>query len=233
MIPELMSHVRSNDVNDTLFYLEKPTQKMRIKIATSMIKEDIDKLPGHTLLSIGCSTGDVELLFNEMGLLSYGVDGDYEALKEAQKKGISVVQMDLKQTFPYRKNVFDFVFAGEIIEHIMNTRVFLTDVRRVMKQGAKLILTTPNLARIEDRLRFLFGKTPKHTTPIHDYLYLHIRPFTADSLKRALAFTGFEVERLESNYVYFGGLKAGPFSRLLAQMFPGIGKALIVKAHKI
>lgn len=214
-------------------YIHKLTQQARIRIAVDFLEEVLPEERGQKLLSVGCSTGEIERQFIDMGLLVYGVDVSPEALKQAKKRGIITKVADITRGIPYPDESFDFLFAGEVIEHFMHTREFLNEAYRVLKKKGVVIITTPNLARIEDRLRFLIGKTPKHTTAIHDYLYLHIRPFTLDSLKRALVFCGFEVEKYASNYVYFGPIRAGKFSRFLAKIFPGLGKTLIIRGRKI
>jgi len=66
---------------------------------------------------------------------------------------------------PFENNYFDFFFAGEIIEHLFDSRFFLKEIHRVLKINGYLILSTPNLARIDDRLKFLLGKTPRQITP--------------------------------------------------------------------
>ena len=43
-----------------------------------------------------------------------------------------------------RDDTVDVFFAGECIEHIENTDMFLDEIHRVMKPSGKLILTTPN-----------------------------------------------------------------------------------------
>jgi len=218
---------------DGMGYVRKLTQQMRIRMALDMLKQTMPDGAGAHLLSIGCCTGEIEVLFKEMGFLVYGVDGSPVALKEARRRGVITKCADISNGLPYADASFEYVFAGEIIEHLMHTRAFLEEVHRVLKPQGVVIITTPNLARLEDRVRFLFGRTPKHTTPIHNYLYLHIRPFTMDSLKKALEFTGFAVERAESNYVYLGPLKASRLSRLLAKLFPDLGKTLVVRARKL
>lgn len=50
--------------------------------------------------------------------------------------------LDLKNVFQDRR--FDTVLAGEIIEHVEEPYKFLRDVREVIKDGGKLVLSTPN-----------------------------------------------------------------------------------------
>ena len=39
----------------------------------------------------------------------------------------------------------DFVVTFQVIEHIQNDELFLKEIRRVLKPGGKLIMTTPNI----------------------------------------------------------------------------------------
>jgi len=75
---------------------------------------------------------------------------------------------------PFENNYFDFVFAGEIIEHLFDSRFFLKEVHRVLKINGYLILSTPNLARIDDRLKFLLGKTPRQIAPIPIFIFIFV-----------------------------------------------------------
>lgn len=137
---------------------------------------------------------------------------------------------DISEKFPYESHFFDFVFAGEVIEHIVDTRQFLNEIGRILKPGGILILTTPNLARIDDRIKFIFGIAPRHTSPMHKYLYLHVRPFTFSSLKDALLKTNFKILSFKSNYVVIDYGNKSFKNRLLARLFPSWGGSLIVMA---
>lgn len=186
------------------------------------------------LLSVGCSTGMIEREFINRGIRVYGMDATDEALEKAQMNGLIVVKSDAETSFPFENGEFDFVFAGEIIEHLLDTKKLLLEINRVLKKRGILIVTTPNLARFSDRIRFLFGKAPKHTTPIHEFLYLHIRPFTFSSLKSSLETCGFKVTGLKSTFVQLlPFIKTKVRSKSLAKFFPTLGNALIVRAVKL
>ena len=44
----------------------------------------------------------------------------------------------------FKDDVFDVVVAGDLIEHFMNPQRFLSEARRVLKKGGKLVIATPN-----------------------------------------------------------------------------------------
>ena len=51
-----------------------------------------------------------------------------------------------KDEFPYKEGVFDLVIFAEIIEHLLNDPCsVLREIKRVLKPGGTLILTTPML----------------------------------------------------------------------------------------
>ena len=60
--------------------------------------------------------------------------------------------------FPYDDDRFDLVIFAEIIEHLLNDpcRV-LREIKLVLKTGGTLILTTPNVARLENVARLING----------------------------------------------------------------------------
>ena len=63
-----------------------------------------------------------------------------------------------KDPFPYENDKFDLVIFAEIIEHLLNDpcSVF-REIKRVLKPGGILILTTPNVARLENVARLIAG----------------------------------------------------------------------------
>src|SRR5262249_14810099 len=107
------------------------------------------------------------------------------------------------------------------------------ECHRVLRPGATLVLTTPNLATLQDRLRFLLGRSPRQVDPLHEYLRLHIRPFTAHLLTRLLTRSGFVVSGVRSTCVG-RGCPPGRQVRLgwPARIFPRLGGSLIVVAVK-
>tara|TARA_B100001287_G_scaffold274282_1_gene279286 strand:- start:3869 stop:4645 length:777 start_codon:yes stop_codon:yes gene_type:complete len=61
-----------------------------------------------------------------------------------KKNKISFHQIDVPPLTNINDESVDFVLTFQVIEHIQNDLDFLKEIFRVMKPGAKLILTTPN-----------------------------------------------------------------------------------------
>ena len=97
------------------------------------------------LLDIGCCDGEFSSPLIKKGFECYGLEFMKEAIIDSKKKGIRVREGSFLNPFPFEDNFFDIVFAGEVIEHTIDDSFFLSEVKRVLKPGGILILTTPNL----------------------------------------------------------------------------------------
>ncbi|MCI4626241.1 MAG: class I SAM-dependent methyltransferase [Candidatus Magnetoovum sp. WYHC-5] len=60
----------------------------------------------------------------------------------------------------YGAQYFDFVISVEVLEHVVETDVFIKKLKHIMKPSGRLMLTTPNLASYHGRFSLLFGFTP-------------------------------------------------------------------------
>jgi len=79
-----------------------------------------------------------------------------------QQAGVQLKACDLDDgTFPFEDGFFDVVIFTEVLEHIFAppTQV-LGEVRRIMRPSGKLILGVPNIARLSERIKLLFGYSP-------------------------------------------------------------------------
>ena len=84
---------------------------------------------------------------------------------------------------------FDVVWAGETIEHVADTAGWLSEVRRVLRSGGKLLLSTPAHGRLSMlRLALSHGAFDAYFDPRGD----HLRFYTARTLERLLEDFGFE-----------------------------------------
>lgn len=110
----------------------------RYEFALEIIQE------GSMVLDLGCGTGyGSELLSARSRVI--GVDSSTKAIRFAKSnyKGPAFMVADA-HLLPFSKNKFDFVVSYELIEHLKKPKTFLTQVRRVLKTGGTLILSTPN-----------------------------------------------------------------------------------------
>ena len=204
----------------------------RRELAVLAVTEAIDRrpLPGGPILEIG---GNESPLVGSMPDLCRRVlAADISLLELRGCKGDPIC-LDADRPMPFADGTIAAVVVGELVEHLFDPSAFLREVYRVLGPDGLLVVTTPNLAGLQDRLRFLLGRSPRQIDPLHDYLYLHIRPFTAELLHRTIAQAGLIPSTLRSNFV---GWQLGSgrwlMSRWLAKLLPTLGGSLIVAARK-
>ena len=199
------------------------SDQSRLKIVSNMVGEN------KIILDIGCFTGNVGSIFLKRSNVVFGMDLSMQALETARTRGVDVVLADADEQLPFRDHSFDVVFAGELIEHVLDVGLLLKEVKRVIRPDGEIVLTTPNLASLGRRLLLLVGKDP--LTNIKWFSGAgHLRYFVKETLLRLLKEYDFEIIELKSDIVNFS-LSGGLHSVKLAQWFPSIGRGLIVKCR--
>lgn len=205
----------------------------RIKIMASAINQL--ELKEKNILDIGCYDETFLSLIKNRNNSFFGLDASDWAVAESRKKGIQIQQFffDDQTRLPFEGEFFNVASAGEILEHIYDTDFFLEEIRRVLKPGGKLILSTPNIASLGRRLLLLFGISPLIELSPNDPTSVgHIRYFTFETLKQLLEKNKFKIISSRSDCVNFS--KHGKIkSALLAKIYPKFGASVIVLAEKI
>lgn len=67
---------------------------------------------------------------------------------------------------PFEDNQFDFVVSCQVIEHIVDIKVYIAEIQRVLKDDGVVMFTTPNAAiRLEKNMR------PWYKFHVKEYLH--------------------------------------------------------------
>jgi 2-polyprenyl-6-hydroxyphenyl methylase/3-demethylubiquinone-9 3-methyltransferase len=151
--------------------------------------------PGDAVLDLGCGAGEFSAALREAGAQPIAVDVAAEALRRA---GARVPGLDLRlwrdgEPLPLDDASVDAVWAGEVIEHVVDVAPWLSEVRRVLRPGGTLLLTTPHHGPLTLlALALSPGRFAKHFEPRSD----HVRFFSPRTLRTLLDDLGFDVEQL-------------------------------------
>lgn len=172
---------------------------------------------GKTVLDVSCKEGDVLQALKPRGFTLRG--SNYEPSGPALD-GIPIdYGVDLLQRLPYDDASFDGVLLVEVIEHLENHRIALSELARVLKPGGVLLLTTPNIMRLNSRFHFFlsgYHKTKRRfipfDTPLEQAHRFHNYPIDLPILHYLCKQNGLELERL-------GKSKIKGFSRVLFALF--------------
>jgi SAM-dependent methyltransferase len=147
------------------------------------------------VLDVGCGEGQFAAELLRAGFLVTGVDVAEEPLRRARARDpeldLRVVPVD--GPLPLSDSSFDVVWAGETIEHIADTAGWLSEVRRVLRSGGSLLLSTPAHGRLAMlRLALSHRGFDAHFDPRSD----HLRFYTRRTLRSLLEDFGFENVRV-------------------------------------
>lgn len=214
-------------------YVDDPYHRIRRAVAARMVVEGVTGT--GPVLELGCGPRgmlDPAELPGPLVLADLAETALAGARRATGDRALPVC-LDVTRGLPFRAGSFAGLLTGELIEHVYDPVALLHECHRVLAPGGLLVLTTPNLATVQDRVAFLRGRAPRQVDPLHPYLWLHIRPFTASLLRRVLRRAGFVPLAIRSNQVGWE-LPGGRWvtSRLLARLAPGLGGSLICAARR-
>jgi 2-polyprenyl-3-methyl-5-hydroxy-6-metoxy-1,4-benzoquinol methylase len=182
------------------------------------------------LLDVGCTNGDFSVRLLNEGFDCYGLEANDKGIADATKNGIKVTKGSFLERFPFEDASFDVIFAGEVIEHTIQDDEFLSELYRVLTPGGILIITTPNLVSLGNRILMSFGCLPRFA-----YSEFHYRIYTPALIREKILSAGFSVEGRDGSYVlisrFFSSL-IGPLGELLGTAFPNLAEHIIIYARK-
>ncbi len=97
--------------------------------------------------------------------------------------------------FPFADDSFDIVMFCEMLEHmLMDPMHTLRQIHRVLKPNGVMVLTTPNVARLNNVLALVNGANIYDPYSGYGPYGRHNREYTRHELHRLLEFAGFDVE---------------------------------------
>jgi SAM-dependent methyltransferase len=147
---------------------------------------------GDRALDLGSGAGDFTAALFQAGAVAVGVDVAQAALARAhaRHRGLDFRLVPIEGPLPFEDNSFDLVWASEVIEHVADTARWLSEVRRVLAPGGRLLLTTPS----HGRLRVAIAGVDRFSEPLGDHLHL----YTKRSLQTLLQEFGFSEVRVRA-----------------------------------
>lgn len=205
----------------------------------NIIKKLNEKNKFKKMLDVGCADGSFsKKLRDDFGFDTYGIDISENSVKLANKNGVKAKKHNLENRLPYPDNHFDLIISCEVIEHLYDTDFFIKELRRVLKKGGFMILTTPNLASAVNRGKILIGSYPSFVPEHRVGGAGHIRAYTISVLKKQLENHKLKIVIKSSPNVTFpmrSKLVPSFFKKIAIRFgdyFPTIGSHMIVVAKK-
>jgi 2-polyprenyl-3-methyl-5-hydroxy-6-metoxy-1,4-benzoquinol methylase len=128
--------------------------------------------PSATLLDVGCGDGAFIKSMADRGWDVMGVDFDPAAVRGVQVRLNLEAHVGTAESMVAAGRRFDVVTASHVIEHVPDPIGFLATCAKLLQEGGRLVIKTPNAASIG---HFSYGRSwyaldsPRH-------LYVFSRP---------------------------------------------------------
>lgn len=112
------------------------------------IQEVLRCIPDNKIvLDLGCAQNpEIHFTLAKRCKKIVGVDINAKGIEYIKKKGLEAYVMDVEQI--KLKDKFDYIVAGELIEHLNNPGLFLKSMKKHLRDDGKIILTTPNISSV-------------------------------------------------------------------------------------
>jgi len=163
------------------------------------------------LLDLGSGDGYTIRLVKPSGEV-IGIDPDTNMAEPARGRGV-----DFKEgsaySIPYPDDAFDLVTMIEVVEHLEKPADALTEVRRVLRDGGHVVITTPVPKMSWRLIWWLWTKLGPgkrwETTPHVSNLHMWGDKGSPDGLATILQRLGFSIEGTATcNLGYVAGVRA-------------------------
>jgi SAM-dependent methyltransferase len=118
---------------------------------------------GPTLLDIGCWDGGFSgrcgAALGAQRIL--GVEVYPGPAAAAERRGLEVARIDLEaERLPWADGSVDVLVCNQVLEHLKNVWLPMTEMHRVLRPGGHAVLSVPNLASLHNRVLLGLGRQP-------------------------------------------------------------------------
>lgn len=114
------------------------------------------------MLDCGCHAGaNARKRADAKGIRAIaGIELNASVAREAVDRGLWVMQANLNRPIPLTTGAVDTVMVSDVLEHLVETTTFVSEVQRVLKPGGYAVISTPNLASWHNIFALLVGLQP-------------------------------------------------------------------------
>ena len=100
-------------------------------------------LRGANILDVGCGAGSLLDMLKNVSSSQIGIEPCGPYLESLTKRGHKVYS-SLSEAIEDKKGMIDYGFSIQVIEHVKNPIEFLKEIRKLIKPGGRLLISTPN-----------------------------------------------------------------------------------------
>ncbi|MBN2115874.1 MAG: class I SAM-dependent methyltransferase [Anaerolineales bacterium] len=163
---------------------------------------------GSRLLEVGCGAGNLLLQATVPGSYPLALDLSMQALTFVRSRlreaafgaeapsGFACTQA-IGEALPFSEASFDCVLLSEVVEHLEAPQISIGEARRVLRQGGRLLVTTPNYRSFWPLMEWAVDRMNMAPKMAGEQ---HVSRFHPASLRRMLVAAGLTMEYSGSIY---------------------------------
>jgi 2-polyprenyl-3-methyl-5-hydroxy-6-metoxy-1,4-benzoquinol methylase len=208
------------EVVDKLYMEEREGRVLTFQRNLRPLEELMPPDQGRRLLDVGCHIGVFLEIAQERGWEAWGVEPSHWAAREAQSRGLRVIEGTLDDVH-LAKESFDVITMWDVIEHLTDPLRELRESHRLLRKGGLICIHTMN---IESLLAKLMGSRWPWLMEMHLYYF---SPRTLGEMLRKAGFTVVKIINqgrfLRLKYL---ATRIEPYSSLMARMMSNLATAL-------
>ncbi|HEY6124352.1 MAG TPA: class I SAM-dependent methyltransferase [Steroidobacteraceae bacterium] len=176
--------VAYENVSSSSSFVSGQLTEHRLEQLRELFKMKGAKAGTGRLLEIGC--GDGHLLENSKGLFekSVGVEPTKKNAESAKSRGLDVHQMFMSKDATVAGGPFDYFCSFHVLEHVTDICSVLQGISKALTDDAVGIIEVPSTEAAIENKRF------------GDFMPDHLNYFVEGTLRMALEWNGFVVERI-------------------------------------
>ncbi|MFX0202252.1 MAG: class I SAM-dependent methyltransferase [Candidatus Hodarchaeota archaeon] len=197
--------------------------------------------PNDRLLDLGIYPGHIAvMLAKKMKVRVFGIALTTSEVfqRKIKKNQVDIIKLDLdRQDISFGDRTFQVVLCSEVVEHLDSPSHLIKEAYRILVDSGILVLTTPNIARIRNRISFCFhGISPNicppgEYNPFSSHEWLHFREYTLDEIKKLLLENRFRVA--EAKYIISQHFNENPLRTIIKRLMPkALRRGILVVAYK-
>lgn len=152
----------------------------------------------NKILDVGAGNGFFLEIAKARGWEVHGTELTNQAVNVCSSKGINMNQGHLDEIH-FESESFDVVTSFEVIEHINNPKIIVNEIYRILRQGGKCYITTPNFNSL---LRYRL----KEAYDVIEYPN-HLCYFTKKTLRKLFQEEKFKIEQIKTTGISLTRIK--------------------------
>jgi SAM-dependent methyltransferase len=224
--PGIIARMEPLDLNKAALrgepsYVWRAGQDRRLRMILHAAGE---RIKGNVLEN-GCGVGMYLQQLAAVGGQVFGLEYDFDRVRMAHKRS-EMVTNAASEAIPFPAAAFDLILSHEVLEHVQDDRMAVSEIVRTLKVGGRLILFVPNRGYpfethgIYWRGKYKFGNIPLiNWLPRgwRDRLAPHVRVYTNRDIEKL--FENLPVQVIQRTVIF------GAYDNLIVR-FGMLGKLL-------